>query len=157
MRKVESSATIRKSARSLWRVLRDMRNWETLSESFAGWGFKFRYAITKGPKDGLTEGSEIAVTDEKGHSIMNCRVTLWDPPRRLELAAQSDSGFMKSYRMLFTVYLSALDDDLTNAELSFVVMFGNRFIETFSLLMPVRFLYRRRLDAVLDKMRESAD
>lgn len=155
MRKVDAALMIRKPAREVWRVVSEVPNWEAFSETFAGYAFKFRYAVTSGPKDPPAAGTAVAVTDAKGRPIMDCRVTMWDAPRRFEITAERPPGWLKGYHMLISVNLSELDDDLTNCELSFIVMFRSRIVELASLFMPVRFLYRRRLLAVLAQIRAS--
>ena len=146
---------IRKPVREVWRVVSEIPNWEAFSETFAGWGFKFRYSITSGPKDPPAAGTTIAAADPKGRPIMDCRVTLWDPPRRFEITAERPPGWLKGYHILLSVNLSELDDDLTNCELSLIAMFRSRIVEMASLFLPVRFFYRRRLLGVLAQIRAS--
>lgn len=155
MRRIEASLLIKKRIREVWRQTSSLQNWQDFSEQFAGGGFRFRFSVVEGPRDPMAEGTRIAVTDPNGHPLMKCKLSQWDPPRRFEMTA-SHHGFLTGYRLLISFSLSELDDELTRAELALVAMFANRAVELLSLLLPVGFLYRRRLERVLLRLRAMA-
>lgn len=155
MRQVEASLLIKRRIRDVWKQASSLENWQALSETFAGWGFRFRFAIVAGPKDPPGEGTKIAVTNAGGKPVMKVKLAKWDPPRRIELTVRND-GYMTGYHLLATINLSEIDDEMTNAEISLIVMFHNRLVEITSLVLPVRFMYRRRLQRVLLQLRQMA-
>lgn len=148
MRGVSVSATFKRPVRAVWTEASDPGRWGRLVEAFAGYGLRFTAAVTGGPADPPGEGTAVAVTKAGGRAVLDGRMVWWDPLRGFTVTAQAP-GWFTGYHGTFTVKLSELDDELTSAELSMRVVFLNRFVELASLLLPVGFLYRRRLGKVL--------
>ncbi|TBR24920.1 SRPBCC family protein [bacterium] len=151
MRGVSVSSTFRRPVRAVWTEASDPGRWGSFVEAFAGYGMRFNAAVTGGPKDPPAEGTQVAISKSGGSAVLDGRLVWWDPLRGFTVTAHA-KGWFTGYHGTFTVKLSELDDDLTSAELSMRVVFLNRFVELASLLMPVGFLYRRRLDKVLAKL-----
>lgn len=152
MRGVNVSTTYKRSVRAVWTDVSDPARWGPLVEAFAGYGLRFTSAVTAGPKDPAGEGTAVAISKAGGRQVLDGRLVWWDPLRGFTVTAQAP-GWFSGYHGTFTLKLSELDDTLTSAELSMRVIFLNRFVELTSLLMPVGFLYKRRLSKVLAKLK----
>lgn len=148
MRRVEASLLIRRRVRDVWRQASSLESWQALTSAFAGSRGSFFYAVTSGPSSPPGVGTALAVTTRRGRSVMNLRVSLWEPPKRLEFTAER-KGWLTSYNLMVSIRLHEIDEDRTTAEIAYVVLFNNKFVELCSLLLPVRALYRRRLRKVL--------
>ena len=148
MRGVSVSTTIRKPVRAVWTAASAPSGWARLIEAFAGYGMRFDAAVVDGPKDPAGEGTVVEVRKAGGRPVLKGRMVWWDPLRGFTATAHA-GGWFTGYHGTFTVKVSELDDALTSAEIAMRVVFLNRFVELASLLMPVGFLYRRRLAKVL--------
>lgn len=148
MRPIAVSTRAKKSVRSVWSEASDLNAWPRFVEAFAGYNLKFRSEIVAGPHDPPGMGTELTVSRSSGPPLMRCRIAWWDPLRGFTVAAQS-GGWLTAYHGTFTLRLSELDESLTSMELSMQCVFLNRFVELVSLLLPVGFLYHRRLGKVL--------
>lgn len=151
MRGVSASTMFKKPVREVWTGASDPGRWGTLVEAFAGYGLKFKAAVTGGPSDPCGEGTTVEVSKAGGRPVLKGRMVWWDPLRGFTVTAHAP-GWFSGYHGTFTVKLSELDDALTSAEISMRVVFLNRFVELASLLLPVGFLYKRRLAKVLAQL-----
>ncbi|MBI3300411.1 MAG: hypothetical protein HYZ75_19775 [Elusimicrobia bacterium] len=150
MQSVVAALRAREGVRPVWTKASDPAAWPRFIEAFAGYGAnKFRGEVVAGPQEPAGMGTELAIgRGAKGAPFMRARVAWWDPPRGFTLTASS-GGWLSAYHATFTLKLSELNEDLTSLELTMKVVFMNRFVELTSLLLPVAFLYRRRLAKAL--------
>lgn len=155
MRKIEASLLIPRRVRDVWRQASTLESWQALTGAFAGSRNGFFYAVTAGPSAPPGVGTAVAVTTPRGRPVMSLRVSLWEPPKRLEFTAER-KGWLTSYNLMISLRLSEIDEDRTGAEIAYIVLFSNKFVELCSLLLPVRGLYRRRLKKVLEELKRLA-
>ena len=148
MRGVTVSTTLKRPVRAVWTEASDLSHWGNFVDAFAGYGMRFNASVTEGPSNPPAEGTKVAVAKVGGRAVFNGRLVWYDPLRGFTVTAHSD-GWFTGYHGTFTMKLSELDDNLTSAELAMRVVFLNRLVELASLLMPVGFLYKRRLTKVL--------
>lgn len=153
MRGIESSVAVRLPVREVWARIARPQGLQALSEAFGGWGSKFRYEVENDAP--LGHGASIAVFSRWNRPVARWQVSGWNPPHELEMVAVDEDRILSSYQLTLTIRLNAEDDDLTQVSVSFVLVFLNKLLEAFSLVLPLRPLYARRLNRALLLFREA--
>lgn len=151
MRSIQAQAVLHRGIDETWRIVSRPDVWRELSETFAGWGTRFRYVA-----DGsLGPGSEVQVTTPGGDPVMRWKVSAWTPPTGFELTSTEEERRLSPFHMLLSFKLEALDTDKTEITVSMVIIFLDKTLELASLVLPVRFIYSMRLKRAVLRLRRS--
>ncbi|MDE2293175.1 MAG: SRPBCC family protein [Elusimicrobia bacterium] len=149
---MNASGTAKRPVRAVWTEASDPGRWSGFAEALSGGRRGFVCRIVEGPSDPPGNGTEIEVSRAGGAPLLRCRVAWWDPLRGFTVTARSE-GWLTGSHGTFTLRLSELDESLTSLDLSMQFVFLNRLVELSSLLLPVGFMYRRRLLRVLQLLK----
>ncbi len=154
MRSVEAALTLPAPRPQIWRRVSTVRGWETLARAFAGWGSRVQCAVLQGPDDTAREGLELEVRSAAGRPLLRARVSSFEPPGRIEWTLTREDSRLGSFHLLLSCRLQEADRDSTRVEVGMMLLFSSRLLEILSLLIPIRFFYRRRLARTLETLRE---
>ncbi|MFA5139424.1 MAG: SRPBCC family protein [Elusimicrobiota bacterium] len=153
MRKMESAIVIQKSPREVWERLRSPECWQELTNAFANRHDAFRCILVGGADVGV--GTEVDLTTARGKPVLRWRVSEWSPLKSMELAGGQSESWINPFQMMLRFQLEELDTDTTRVTASLVLIFLNRMLEVFSLILPVGFMYDHGLKRSLTRLRES--
>ena len=156
MRSVEASLTLPAPRSQVWKRVSTTGGWERLARAFAGWGSRVGCAVLQGSGDAAREGLELEVRSAAGRPLLRARVSAFEPPGRIEWTLTREGSRLGSFHLLLSCRLQETGGDSTRVELGMMLLFSSRLLEIASLLIPIRFFYRRRLARALETLREPA-
>ncbi|MEK7744975.1 MAG: hypothetical protein AAB578_11360, partial [Elusimicrobiota bacterium] len=91
-----------------------------------------------------------------GRPLLRARVSSFEPPGRIEWTLTREGSRLGSFHLLLSCRLQETGGDSTRVEMGMMLLFSSRVLEIASLLIPIRFFYRRRLVRALETLREPA-
>lgn len=156
MRSVEASLLIQAPRSELWRRLCAVRGWESLARAYSGWGSRLQCVALPASEGAAREGLELELRSAAGKPLLRARVSAFEPPGRIEWTLTREGSRLGSFHLLLSCRLRETDQDKTRVDLSMMLLFSSWLLEVLSLLLPIRFLYRRRLMRALNSLREGA-